>query len=52
MQLRQRPSDGEAQPGAWMVAHVLVLDLLEGAAEPLDVLVSDAAAGIGDRDPH
>ena len=52
MQFHEGLRDREAQPRAALGLGELVLDLLKGPAQLLDVARGDADAGIADRDGH
>src|SRR6476620_1923645 len=49
MELRQRPGDGETETGAAMAADQLALDLLEGPADAIDLLLRNTDGGELDR---
>jgi hypothetical protein len=50
MQFGKRAGDGEAQPRALVAAGHVALDLFERAADPIELVLGDADAGILDVD--
>lgn len=50
MQLRQRACDRQSEAGALVAAGHVALDLLEGTADPVELLARDADAGVLDID--